>query len=86
MQKLSLAAVFDLSRDQPGVAWRLVPSLEEVHAAMQEHAEAGDVDANVRGVPVFRGEGLTARIDEVRAYPRRANMVSCGCVVHSRGQ
>lgn len=60
--------MLDLSREQPSVSWRLVPALDEVHAAMQEHAERGDADARVRGVPVFRGEGLSAQVNGVRSW------------------
>lgn len=67
VQEISLAAIFGLLKEQPGVNWRLVPAMRQVHAAMQELADSGDAGASVRGVPVFRGEGLSADMEGVRA-------------------
>jgi len=52
-----------------GIAIRLVPDLQEVHAALEEVRSQGQYLEKFTGIPVFAAEGLTIRHDTRMCIP-----------------
>lgn len=65
--------VFNRSNDDAlaGVAFRFMPDLAQVKAAMELYSQAGVPISSFSGIPVFQAEGLTVSTDSsVRPHIR----------------